>query len=333
MQPAGTDPFGTPELAAEVSADGFGQKPRRQGAAWRPWTAPAALAGGLVLAAVGGLVVDVPAALLGGVKLSSTSSLPAGLTVADTFVQDAAFVLSVVFFASLGGRTVRAWQLGLRPTPLGRALGAMGLTLLAFLLFSAIWASAVEVSTREKLLEQLGTNETTALLVASAALTCVMAPICEEILFRGYFFVALSNWKGWLPAALITGVVFGGVHAGSAPVVDLVPLAALGSALCVLYRYTGSLYPCIAAHALNNSFAFGELEGWGWQTPLLMALSLGAIAALALGARRVGVIGDPPLLLNGSDAWPEEGPVGGPADDGGGPPDDLAGPPAVATAP
>jgi membrane protease YdiL (CAAX protease family) len=84
------------------------------------------------------------------------------------------------------------------------------------------------------------------------------------------------------------------VHAGSAPVVDLVPLAALGFALCVLYRYTGSLYPCIAAHALNNSFAFGELEGWGWQTPVLMGASLAAIALLALTLRRVGVITPPP---------------------------------------
>ena len=45
------------------------------------------------------------------------------------------------------------------------------------------------------------------------------------------------------PAAIITGLVFGGVHAGSAPVVDLVPLAGLGFGLCLLYRYTGSLYP------------------------------------------------------------------------------------------
>jgi membrane protease YdiL (CAAX protease family) len=275
---------------------------------WRPWTAPAALAGGLVLAAVGGLVVDIPAALL-GVNVTS-SSLPAGLTVTDTFVQDAAFVASVVFFASLGGRTVRAWQLGLRPTALARATGAVVVALLAFLLFSALWESAMEGGAKEKLLEQLGTNESTALLVASAALTCVMAPICEEILFRGYFFVALSNWKGWLPAALITGVVFGGVHAGSAPAVDLVPLGALGVALCMVYRYTGSLYPCIAAHALNNSFAFGELEGWGWQTPVLMVASLGSIALLALALRRAGVITLPPTEL--------------PA---------IADPPAVATAP
>ena len=39
-----------------------------------------------------------------------------------------------------------------------------------------------------KLLEALGTNETTVLLVLSALLTTVIAPICEETLFRGYIF-------------------------------------------------------------------------------------------------------------------------------------------------
>jgi hypothetical protein len=119
----------------------------------------------------------------------------------------------------------------------------------------------------------------------------VVAPICEEFLFRGYIFTALRNWRGTLPAALITGLVFGGVHYGSAPTLDLVPLAALGFGLCLLYRYSGSLYPCMIAHSLNNSIAFGSLESWDfWQVIALMVASLAAIWALALAARRVGVI-------------------------------------------
>jgi membrane protease YdiL (CAAX protease family) len=80
------------------------------------------------------------------------------------------------------------------------------------------------------------------------------------------------------------------VHAGSAPALDLVPLAGLGFGLCLLYRYSGSLYPCIAAHSLNNSLAFASLEGWGWQTPVLMVSALAAIAALVLAAKRIGLI-------------------------------------------
>jgi uncharacterized protein len=284
------------------------RKPQSSPQSWRPWTAPAALVSALVLAAVGGLIVDVPALAL-GVKIRS-SHVPPGITIADTAVQDVAFVAVAVLFAQLGGRVVGAWQLGLRASRCWRAAAAQApllrrlrtrakdawlvlLTLIAFLIFSLIWAEVFHVG-KEKLLEQLGTRHSAALLVLSAALTCVVAPVGEEILFRGYIFTALRNWKGTWPAALLTGLAFGAVHVGSAPAADLVPLAALGVALCLLYRRTGSLYPCIAAHSINNSLAFGSLEDWGWQIPVLMAAALTAIALLALALMRAGVISRQP---------------------------------------
>lgn len=256
---------------------------------WRPWTAVAALFGALVVAALASFIVEVPALLL-GVKVTS-SHTPAGIELADTFLQDLAFVAVAVFFAHLGGRIVRSWQFGLRRPGVGwkSSGGLIVFLLVAFLVVSVIWSSIVNPE-KEKLLEQLGANESAALLLLSAGLTCVVAPICEEFLFRGYVFTALRNWHGTLPAALLTGLIFGGVHAGSAPVLDLVPLAGLGFGLCLLYRYTGSLYPCIAVHSLNNSLAFAGLEDWGWQTPLLMVGALAAIAAIMLAARRVGLI-------------------------------------------
>jgi membrane protease YdiL (CAAX protease family) len=257
--------------------------------AWAPWTAPVALIAGIVLAALGGLVVDIPALAL-GVKVTS-SHTPPGLAIADTLVQDVAFVLAAVYFAHLGGRVVRAWQFGLRPPEVGwgRATVLLASLLGAFVVLSVLWGAVFNPS-KEKLLEQLGSNEGAGLLVLSAGLTCVVAPICEEILFRGYIFTTLRNWRGTLPAALITGVLFGGVHAGSAPALDLVPLAALGVGLCLLYRRTGSLYPCFVAHSLNNSIAFAALENWSWQAPVLVVSALAGIGAVVLLGKRVGLI-------------------------------------------
>jgi membrane protease YdiL (CAAX protease family) len=242
-----------------------------------------------VLAAVGGLVVDLPAVALGAHL--TTSHTPPGLAIADTFVQDVAFVLAAVFCAQLGGRVVRAWQFGLRPPRGGwpRAVGMVVVLIVVFLILNAIW-SVIFNPGKEKILQQLGSNEGTALLVLSAGLTCVIAPIAEEFLFRGFIFTALRNWSGTIPAAAITGILFGAVHVGSAPALDLIPLAALGFGLCLLYRYTESLYPCIVAHSLNNSIAFASLEGWGWETPLLVVSSLLGIAALVLAFKRLGVI-------------------------------------------
>src|SRR5207245_1111459 len=81
----------------------------------------------------------------------------------------------------------------------------------------------------------------------------------------------------------------------SAPAVDLVPLAFLGFALCLLYQRTRSLYPCIVVHALNNSFAFAQLEEWSWwKYPLIMVAALGVIAVAALLLTRARVLSAAP---------------------------------------
>jgi uncharacterized protein len=291
LTPVGQDPPGrSPEEAAREGS-GKGDPSRSPDTGWPAWSAGLALFGALVLASVAGLVLDIPAALIFGVKLSS-EHFPPGLSIADTIVQDVAFVLVAVYCAQLGGRAVSSWHFGLLPPPAGwrRAVGLIVLLLIAFVVFSVIWSEAFHPK-EETLLKQLGTNEGTALLILSAALTCVIAPICEELLFRGYIFTALRSWRGTLPAALITGLVFGGVHYGSAPTLDLVPLAGLGFGLCLLYRFTGSLYPCMVAHSLNNSVAFASLEGWGWQTPVLLVGSLLAIGGVVFTGKRVGLIG------------------------------------------
>jgi membrane protease YdiL (CAAX protease family) len=263
---------------------------------WRPWTALVALVGGLVLAAVAGLAVDLPALAL-GVQVTA-SHTPPGLAIADTFVQDLAFVAAAIYCAHIGGRAVRAWQFGLRAPGVGwrSAVGKILLLLFLFVVISVAWSEAFNPS-KEKLLQQLGSNESTLLLLLSAGLTCVVAPMCEEMLFRGYIFTALRNWRGTVAAAVVTGLLFGGVHAGSAPVLDLVPLAGLGFGLCLLYRYTGSLFPCMVAHSLNNSIAFASLEGWGLgQALLLLAASLLAIRAIVLAAERLGMTPSSTLL-------------------------------------
>jgi membrane protease YdiL (CAAX protease family) len=281
---------------AEIPGDAAeGDRTRSPTTGWSPWTAFVALLGGLVLAAIAGLTVDLPALALGAHVTSSHT--PPGLAIADTFVQDLAFVGAAVYCAHIGGRMVRAWQIGLRPPGVGW-WSATGMILLLLILFSVIsvgWSEAFNPS-KEKLLQQLGSNEGTMLLLLSAALTCVVAPMCEEILFRGYIFTALRNWRGTATAAVITGLLFGGVHAGSAPALDLVPLAGLGFGLCLLYRHTGSLYPCMVAHSLNNSIAFSILEGWSWQMPVLIVGALLGIGAVVRGLGGLGLSPSSALL-------------------------------------
>jgi membrane protease YdiL (CAAX protease family) len=256
---------------------------------WPWWSAFVALFGAFVLTAIGALAIDLPAVAF-GVEITS-SHTPPGLTIADTFVQDLAFVAAPVICAHMFGEVVRSWQFGLRRPGVGWGTAVMMVVglVVAFIVLNAVWSLIVNPG-KEKLLEQLGTKESTLLLVLSAGLTCVVAPMCEEFLFRGYIFTALRSW-GLVPAAIVDGLIFGGVHASSAPALDLLPLAALGFGLCLLYRYSGSLYPGMGAHSLNNSLAFASLAGWSWLGGLaLIVTALAGVTAVIFACKRAGLI-------------------------------------------
>jgi uncharacterized protein len=250
-------------------------------AGWRPVFAPLALLAGFGMAIFGGAIVG----LLGALAGASVTHPPASVELLATLLQDVLLVASAVWFAARAGRP-RPGDFGLRATAVVRALVLMVGAYVGFLVFAAVWEAILNLNDKEQVVQKLGANSGAVGLVAVVALTCVVAPICEEFFFRGFFFPALSNWRGPWTAAVLTGVVFGAIHVGSAPVGDLVPLAFFGFALCLLRWWSGSLYPCIAVHAVNNCVAFGVSEHWHGEIGLLLlASAVGIVAALSTVAR------------------------------------------------
>jgi uncharacterized protein len=243
---------------------------------WPPLYGPLALFIGLVVGLFGGVVVEL-IAHAGGASLTS---VPPGVTDVETVVQDLGFVVAAVYLAAHIG-PVRPSQFGLvTGRPLWRSIALVVGGLVVFYLLSYAWFSALHSSGAEKnLVKDLGGNAGTLGILAALAVTCVIAPICEEFLFRGFMYRALRNWRGVWPAAAITGGLFGLVHGLSAPAVDLLPLAILGFVLCLVYERAGSLYPCIALHVLNNAIAFGSDEHW---TVRILEAAVASLAAVAL---------------------------------------------------
>jgi uncharacterized protein len=198
---------------------------------------------------------------------------------AGRLLQDVAFIGAAVMFAAMVAQP-RPWHFGLRSTRLGPAVGYVIGGYVAFIGFAAAWTALLDLHEQDDIVEQLGADESTVALIAVAVLVCVVAPMAEEFFFRGYFFGALRNWRGLWPAAVLTGLVFGGIHAGSAPIGFLAPLAVFGFLLCMIYDRTRSLYPCMALHCINNSIAFGVGEKWDWQIPIVLAGSLAVITGV-----------------------------------------------------
>jgi membrane protease YdiL (CAAX protease family) len=88
-----------------------------------------------------------------------------------------------------------------------------------------------------------GPLETLALALAIV----VVAPLTEEILFRGYALRAISKRWGRWPALLITTTVFGVAHGEGALLTG-----ALGLIFAWVALRRETIWPTIVAHALIN---------------------------------------------------------------------------------
>jgi len=78
----------------------------------------------------------------------------------------------------------------------------------------------------------------------------VIAPIAEELFFRGLLFNALATRMPMLAAALISGILFG---LGHGDLVLFPALALFGMLQAIFYRASGNLIVPMIVHAANNA--------------------------------------------------------------------------------
>lgn len=81
----------------------------------------------------------------------------------------------------------------------------------------------------------------------------VMAPICEEILFRGFLYTALRRYWGVFPSILVSAGLFSAVHLDAG---GFLPLFCLGALFAFVVERTRSIFPSMVAHGLWNSGTF-----------------------------------------------------------------------------
>jgi CAAX protease family protein len=143
--------------------------------------------------------------------------------------------------------------LGMRASQPAQALAAFVLGALAIFIASFLYsviaqALGVTVTTNVDQLEaRAGIEPWTTLAIIIGAV--VVAPFCEEIFFRGYFFQGLRlRFSLWL-AVPLSAVIFGLAHGDLG---SLVLLIIIGLVLAILRWRTRSLWPGMALHMFNN---------------------------------------------------------------------------------
>lgn len=206
----------------------------------------------ILLAALGVLLLNVLVAF-SSVALhlplqTNGTALAVFLAVQDLIVVATAWLFSVVRYRV-------GWdRLGLRPFAV--AFGcSMSFALLmgsyVVRVFYALVASAFGMQpTPQEVLTRLDTRGAGFILTLFVA--AVVAPIAEEIFFRGFLYGGLRGRIGVVGAMLVSTVFFTALHLS----LELfIPIFVLGLFLAWLYEYTGSLYPGMMLHAANNAFS------------------------------------------------------------------------------
>ena len=239
---AGGPRGGGPELRAAVPDEPF----YLPAASWR-W--PLALIG-LIVGAAPQALLTVAALLAGPSTSSSAGSISAGSAIA----------LALGSLVLYGWEALAAWLFSLRSA--GRSLVLWGFRrptkayfwvvpvgLIAVYAFSLAHDLIVNPKQQAIISDFPHTTLGAAMFVLVAV---VMAPLFEEVIFRGFLFRGFANSWGWVWGALASAAIFGAAHLQ----LDVfLPLAALGFVLAWAYHRTGSLWTCITMHALFNLIA------------------------------------------------------------------------------
>lgn len=174
-------------------------------------------------------------------------------------------ILSAVLAASLAwlgmrGRLRSAFAPGRggRPRDLALGVGAgIGAFLLLLVGLGLLFQLAGFDSPEQRALQDVVGGGMDAVLAVVLALA--LAPVAEELVFRGTLHQGLRRRTGFWPAALVSSAIFAGVHVevlASSPVF-LVQLFLLGVVFAWLLERTGNLLAPVVAHLVFNGISMG----------------------------------------------------------------------------
>jgi uncharacterized protein len=138
-----------------------------------------------------------------------------------------------------------------RPASWRRTVGLTVVVLLAIWTFGAALSPFLDATDEQGLVPDEWDSSRLPAFIAFFAAVTLIAPVVEELTYRGLGFALLAPYGTWL-AILATGVLFGAAHG---LLVALPVLSFFGIAVGWLRERTDSVYPGILLHGTFNGVA------------------------------------------------------------------------------
>ena len=108
----------------------------------------------------------------------------------------------------------------------------------------------------QEVVEFLQNAETPRDRMAVVVMAIIVAPVAEEVIFRGYLYPVAKRFGGATAALMVTSVLFAFLHGHAASIPALTMLAVC---LGLAYEKTGSLLVPMIMHAVFNAVSVGAI--------------------------------------------------------------------------
>ena len=159
-----------------------------------------------------------------------------------------AFIFGVVILLTLGLER-RSFLALRRPTSWWLSVRISAVVLVAVLVIGAAVAPFGDPEKEQGLIPESWNSHKAAQFAAFAVIVSVVAPIVEELMFRGVGYGLLVPF-GQNAAVILVGIAFALIHG---LVAGFPVIATFGIGLAYLRSRTDSIYPCILLHACFNA--------------------------------------------------------------------------------
>jgi membrane protease YdiL (CAAX protease family) len=144
----------------------------------------------------------------------------------------------------------------LRPVP-WRALWPWGVAALGLVLATEIASRAIGRDANAGFMTEVFASADSLILLALAIV--VVAPVAEEVFFRGFLYRGLIETRlGIVGTTLLNSAMFAALHT-QYDAFDIASIFAVGVVASLARWRTGSLLAPIAVHMLVNAISFGEM--------------------------------------------------------------------------
>lgn len=210
----------------------------------------------LVISLINGLVLSAL-----GVDIHNAESDKVGgplLLIGQALIDFA--VVGVAALLSIGKYhlSFRAWGLRTeRPVHLAACFAVLVSSFIAIALYSVVvdQLGLKNLKPQENVPEGFFAHRS--IIPFTALLVVIVAPLAEEMFFRGFIFNGLRQRLTVCGAAGLSGLLFAAIHVSGSDLVGLVvPFTIIGFMFAMLVAYTGSLWNSILVHFAFNLIGF-----------------------------------------------------------------------------